>query len=69
MDEKTNKNWIRIVSGRIWGVIEAYQDIAKRLGLVPDSGNHSRGNIDEQIAATLGEIENELAREKTAFNQ
>ncbi len=64
-DEKTNekldKDRFRQDLG---GLIEAYQDIAKRLGLIPDSGIIQGGNIDEQIAASLGEIENELAKER-----
>ncbi len=64
-DEKTNKKLDKDRFRQdLGGVIEAYQDIAKRLGLVPDSGIIQGGNIDEQIAATLGEIENELARER-----
>lgn len=64
-DEKTNekldKDRFRQDLG---GVIEAYQDIAKRLGLIPDVGIIEGGSINEQIAASLGEIENELARER-----
>jgi len=64
-DEKTNKKLDKDRFRQdLGGVIEAYQDIAKRLGLVPDSGIIQGGNIDEQIAATLGEIGNELARER-----
>lgn len=64
-DEKTNekmdKDRFRQDMG---GVIEAYQEIAKRFGLIPDTGIIQGGNVDEQIAASLGEIENELARER-----
>lgn len=64
-DEKTNekldKDRFRQDLG---GVTEAYQDIAKRLGLIPDVGIIEGGSINEQIAASLGEIENELARER-----
>lgn len=64
-DEKTNekmdKDRFRQDMG---GVIEAYQDIAKRFGLIPDSGIIMGGSVDEQIAASLGEIENEIARER-----
>lgn len=59
--EKMDKDRFRQDLG---GVIEAYQDIAKRLGLVPDTGIIQGGNVDEQIAASLSEIENELARER-----
>lgn len=59
--EKLDKDRFRQDLG---GLIEAYQDVAKRLGLIPDSGIIQGGNIDEQIASSLGEIENELARER-----
>lgn len=42
-------------------MIEAYQDLARRLGLIPDTGIIQGGNVDEQIAAGLDTIENELA--------
>lgn len=58
---KLDKDLFRQDSGNI---IEAYQDVARRLGLVPQSGIMQGGNVDEQIAASLGEIENELARER-----
>jgi phosphoribosylaminoimidazole-succinocarboxamide synthase len=59
--EKLDKDRFREGLG---GLIEAYQDVAKRLGLIPEAGIIQGGNVDEQIAATLGEIENELARER-----
>lgn len=59
--EKLDKDRFRQDLG---GLIEAYQDVAKRLGLIPDSGIIQGGSIDEQIASSLGEIENELARER-----
>jgi len=46
------------------GMIEAYQDVAKRLGLIPQTGIIMGGNVDEQIAASLSEIENDVARER-----
>lgn len=64
-DEKTNEKMDKDrFRENLGGVIEAYQDIAKRLGLIPDTGIIQGGNVDEQIAASLGEIENELARER-----
>jgi len=45
-------------------VIEGYQEIAKRLGLIPQGGIMDGGMVDEKIAASLGEIDNELARER-----
>ncbi len=45
-------------------MIEAYQEIAKRLGLVPDTGIIQGGSVDEQVAASLESIENELAQRR-----
>lgn len=59
--EKLDKDRFRQDLG---GMVEAYQDVAKRLGLIPESGIMQGGNVDEQIAASLGEIENEIARER-----
>lgn len=64
-DEKTgNKLDKDLFRQDLGGVIEAYQDVARRLGLVPEAGIMQGGNVNEQIAASLGEIENELARER-----
>lgn len=60
-NEKLDKDRFREDLG---GMIDAYQDVAKRLGLIPESGIIQGGSIDEQIASGLGEIDNELAREK-----
>ncbi|PZP55042.1 MAG: phosphoribosylaminoimidazolesuccinocarboxamide synthase, partial [Micavibrio aeruginosavorus] len=60
-NEKLDKDRFREDMG---GLIDAYQDIAKRLGLIPESGIIQGGNIDEQIASGLSEIDNELGREK-----
>lgn len=46
------------------GLIESYQDIARRFGLVPATGILQDGNLNEDAANSLGEIENELARER-----
>ncbi|MEM6811170.1 MAG: phosphoribosylaminoimidazolesuccinocarboxamide synthase [Pseudomonadota bacterium] len=45
-------------------LIEGYQEIAKRLGLIPESGIIQEGNINEEIAGQLEDIENELAKER-----
>jgi phosphoribosylaminoimidazole-succinocarboxamide synthase len=45
-------------------LVEGYQEIAKRLGLVPESGIMQGNDIDEKAAAGLGEIENEFSRER-----
>lgn len=59
--EKLDKDRFRQDLGN---VIEGYQQIAERLGLVPKGGIIEGGNINEQLAASLGEIDNELARER-----
>ncbi len=59
--EKLDKDRFREDLG---GLVDAYQDVAKRLGLIPESGIIQGGNVDEQIAASLGEIENEVGRER-----
>jgi len=59
--EKMDKDRFRQDLG---GLVEAYQEVAKRLGLIPETGIIQGGNIDEQIASSLGEIENELAKER-----
>lgn len=43
-------------------LVEGYQKIAKRLGLIPESGIIQGGNIDEAMAQGLGEIENDVAK-------
>ncbi len=59
--EKLDKDRFRQDLGDL---VEGYQEIAKRLGLVPEGGIIQGGNIDEQLAAGLDEIENELAKER-----
>jgi phosphoribosylaminoimidazole-succinocarboxamide synthase len=60
-NEKLDKDRFRQDLG---GVIEAYQEIAKRLGLVPETGIIQGGGINEQIAASLDTIENELSTQR-----
>ncbi len=60
-NEKMDKDRFRQDLG---GLIEAYQQVAERLGLVPKGGIIEGGSINEQVAAGLEEIENELARER-----
>lgn len=57
--EKLDKDRFRYDLGDL---VEGYQKIAERLGLVPKGGIIDGGNINEQLAASLGEIENELAK-------
>lgn len=45
-------------------VIEGYQEIAKRLGLIPQSGIIKDGDFDEQIAEDLIEIKNDAAKKR-----
>ncbi len=59
--EKLDKDRFRQDLG---GLIDAYQDVAKRLGLIPEAGIIQGGSVDEQIAAGLSEIDNELGRER-----
>lgn len=54
--EKMDKDRFRQDLGDL---VEGYQEIAKRLGLIPETGIIQGGNIDEQIAGKLGEIENQ----------
>lgn len=60
-NEKLDKDRFRQDLG---GVIEAYQTVAQRLGLVPKDGIIAGGSINEQLAASLGEIDNELGRDR-----
>jgi phosphoribosylaminoimidazole-succinocarboxamide synthase len=60
-NEKLDKDRFRFDLG---DVIEGYQKIAERLGLVPKGGIIDGGGINEQLAASLGEIENELAKQR-----
>jgi phosphoribosylaminoimidazole-succinocarboxamide synthase len=59
--EKMDKDRFRQDLGDL---VEGYQEIAKRLGLIPEDGIIQGGNIDEQLAEGLGEIQNELAKER-----
>ena len=44
--------------------IENYQAIAKRFGLIPESGIIQNGSVNEQVAEGLAEIENELEKKR-----
>ena len=56
--EKLDKDRFRHNLGDL---VEGYQDIARRLGLVPESGIIEDGDINEQAAASLEDIENARA--------
>lgn len=45
-------------------LIEGYQYIAKRLGLIPEGGIVKGGNINEKVLQSLDQIENELAEKR-----
>lgn len=59
--EKMDKDRFRQDLGN---VIEGYQYIAERLGLVPAGGIIKGGSVNEKLAETLGTIENELAQRR-----
>lgn len=59
--EKLDKDRFRQDLGN---VVEGYQEIAKRLGLIPQGGLMSDGAFDEKLAEGLKSIDNELARER-----
>ena len=64
-DEKTGK---KLDKDRfrydLGDLVEGYQYIAEKLGLIPEGGIIKGGNINEQLAEKLDLIENELARER-----
>ncbi len=60
-DKKLDKDRFRQDLGE---VVEGYQEIARRLGLIPEGLIGEGGQINEAIASQLEEIENELARER-----
>ena len=60
-DKKLDKDRFRQDLG---GVVEGYQEIARRLGLIPDGLIGEGGEINEAVASQLEEIENDLARER-----
>jgi phosphoribosylaminoimidazole-succinocarboxamide synthase len=59
--EKLDKDRFRFDLGDL---IEGYQYIAEKLGLVPAGGIMKGGTVNEQVAEKLDQIENELARER-----
>lgn len=60
--EKMDKDRFRQDLGNI---LEAYQEVAVRLGIIPREGIMKGGSFNETLAANLEEIENELARQRT----
>lgn len=64
-DEKTGKKMDKDRFREDLGeLVEAYEEIAQRLGLVPKGGILKGGDINEQLAAGLDQIENELAKQR-----
>ena len=59
--EKLDKDRFRHDLG---DVLEGYQKIAERLGLVPKGGIIEDGGVNETLVAGLGEIENDLAKHR-----
>ena len=45
-------------------LVEGYQYIAEKLGLIPEGGIIKGGSINEQLAERLDNIENELAERR-----
>lgn len=63
--EKLDKDRFRHDLGDL---IDGYQRIAEKLGLVPEGGIIKGGDINEKLAEKLDHIENELARERKLRN-
>ena len=59
--EKMDKDRFRFDLGDL---VEGYQYIAHKLGLVPEGGIIKGGSVNEQLAERLGQIENELAERR-----
>jgi phosphoribosylaminoimidazole-succinocarboxamide synthase len=59
--EKMDKDRFRQDLG---GLIEAYQEVAVRLGIIPREGIVQGEGFNEKLAANLEEIENELAKQR-----
>ncbi len=57
--EKMDKDRFRHDLGDL---VEGYQEIAKRLGLIPESGIIEEGHVNEELAGGLSDIENQLSR-------
>ena len=56
--EKMDKDRFRFDLGDL---VEGYQYVAEKLGLIPEGGIIKGGNINEKLAENLDQIENELA--------
>jgi phosphoribosylaminoimidazole-succinocarboxamide synthase len=63
--EKMDKDRFRFDLGDL---VEGYQKIAQKLGLIPEDGIISGGSINEKLADQLDQIENELAEKRRLRN-
>jgi len=59
--EKFDKDRFRLDIGDL---VEGYQYVAERLGLIPEGGIMKGGNINESVAEKLDQIENELSERR-----
>lgn len=59
--EKMDKDRFRFDLGDL---VEGYQEIARKLGLVPEGGIIKGGAINENLAEQMDQIENELAKHR-----
>ncbi len=59
--EKMDKDRFREDIG---GLVEAYERVAERLGIVPKGGILKGGSLDEEVAEGMEHIENELAKQR-----
>ena len=59
--EKLDKDRFRFDLGDL---VEGYQNIAERLGLIPEGGIIKGGNVNEQLFEKLDQIENELSERR-----
>ncbi len=59
--EKLDKDRFRFDLGDL---VEGYQAIAEKLGLVPEGGIVKGGSVNEQLAEKLDQIENELSKKR-----
>ncbi len=59
--EKLDKDRFRFDLGDL---VEGYQMIAEKLGLIPEGGILKGGNVNEKMMEGLDQIENELARHR-----
>lgn len=58
---KLDKDRFRLNLG---GLVEAYQEVAVRLGLIPPEGIIKEGAFNETLATALDEIENEMVEKR-----